>query len=140
MRPRRTVVFATWDAEEWGLIGSTEYVEDDSLRLMRGGVAYLNQDGSAQGAIFGGGGSPSLRSTLRDITRLIPDPNGKGSVYPNGSRARDWRSIRSSRRWETPAAAQTSPASTITLESPTATGDSADQAGCITRCTTRITG
>ena len=38
-RPRRTLVFATWDAEEWGLVGSTEYVEDDSLRLMRGAVA-----------------------------------------------------------------------------------------------------
>jgi N-acetylated-alpha-linked acidic dipeptidase len=42
-RPRRTLVFATWDAEEWGLVGSTEYVEDDSLRLSRGAVAYLNQ-------------------------------------------------------------------------------------------------
>ncbi|HEU4883240.1 MAG TPA: M28 family peptidase, partial [Longimicrobium sp.] len=60
-RPRRTVVFATWDAEEWGLIGSTEYVEDDSVRLLRGGVAYLNQDVSAIGTQFGGGGSPSLR-------------------------------------------------------------------------------
>ena len=34
-RPKRTIVFATWDAEEWGLIGSTEYVEDDSLRLLK---------------------------------------------------------------------------------------------------------
>jgi len=80
-RPKRTMVFATWDAEEWGLIGSTEYVEDDSLRLSRGAVAYLNQDVAAQGARFGGGGSPSLRGTLRDIARLVPDPNGKGSVY-----------------------------------------------------------
>ncbi len=48
-RPRRTMVFATWDAEEWGIIGSTEYVEDDSLRLEHGGVAYLNQDVAAQG-------------------------------------------------------------------------------------------
>ena len=53
MRPRRTIVFATWDAEEWGLIGSTEYVEEDSLRLMRGAVAYLNQDVSASGSQFG---------------------------------------------------------------------------------------
>ena len=68
-RPKRTIVFATWDAEEWGLLGSTEYVEDDSLRLMRGGVAYLNQDVAAQGARFGGGGSPSLRPMLRDIAR-----------------------------------------------------------------------
>ena len=81
MRPKRTIVFATWDAEEWGLVGSTEYVEDDSLRLMRGAVAYLNQDVSAQGPAFGGGGSPSLRATLRSVVRTIDDPSGKGSVY-----------------------------------------------------------
>ncbi|HEX5973042.1 MAG TPA: M20/M25/M40 family metallo-hydrolase [Gemmatimonadaceae bacterium] len=86
-RPKRTIVFATWDAEEWGLLGSTEYVEDDSLRLMRGGVAYLNQDVAAQGARFGGGGSPSLRPMLRDIARAVPDPNGKGSVYAEWRRA-----------------------------------------------------
>jgi N-acetylated-alpha-linked acidic dipeptidase len=81
MRPRRTIVFATWDAEEWGLVGSTEYVEDDSLRLQRGAVAYLNQDGAAQGPNFGGGGSPSLRETLRSVARVVDDPSGKGSVY-----------------------------------------------------------
>jgi N-acetylated-alpha-linked acidic dipeptidase len=80
-RPKRTIIFATWDAEEWGLLGSTEYVEDDSLRLQRGGVAYLNQDVAAQGPSFGGGGSPSLRSTLRDIAKIVKDPSGKGSVY-----------------------------------------------------------
>jgi N-acetylated-alpha-linked acidic dipeptidase len=79
-RPKRTIVFATWDAEEWGLVGSTEYAEDDSLRLARGAVAYLNQDVAAQGSSFNGGGSPSLRSTLRDIAKLVPDPNG-GTVY-----------------------------------------------------------
>lgn len=81
MRPKRTIVFATWDAEEWGLVGSTEYVEDDSLRLQRGAVAYLNQDVAAQGPSFGGGGSPSLRATLRSVARLVDDPSGKGSVY-----------------------------------------------------------
>jgi N-acetylated-alpha-linked acidic dipeptidase len=80
-RPRRTLVFATWDAEEWGLVGSTEYVEDDSLRLLRGAVAYLNQDVAAQGPTFGGGGSPSLRGTVRDVARMVPDPAGQGSVY-----------------------------------------------------------
>lgn len=80
-RPRRTLIFATWDAEEWGLIGSSEYVEDDSLRLTRGAVAYLNQDVSASGPSFGGGGTPSLRSVLRDVTRTVPDPSGEGSVY-----------------------------------------------------------
>lgn len=80
-RPRRTLVFATWDAEEWGLIGSSEYAEDDSLRLSRGAVAYLNQDGAASGPSFGGGGTPTLRPLLRDITKAVPDPSGDGSVY-----------------------------------------------------------
>lgn len=80
-RPKRTIVFATWDAEEWGLVGSTEYVEDDSLRLERGAIAYFNQDVAAQGSSFGGGGSPSLRAVLRDVIRIVPDPRGRGSVY-----------------------------------------------------------
>jgi N-acetylated-alpha-linked acidic dipeptidase len=87
IRPKRTIMFATWDAEEWGLIGSTEFVEDDSLRLAHNAVAYFNQDVAAQGSRFGGGGSPSLRSTLRDIARLVLDPNGKGSVYSEWRRA-----------------------------------------------------
>ncbi len=86
-RPKRTIVFATWDAEEWGLIGSTEHVEDDSLRLMRGGVAYLNQDVAASGPNFGGGGSPSLRPTLRDIVRQVPHPLAGTSVYAEWRRA-----------------------------------------------------
>jgi N-acetylated-alpha-linked acidic dipeptidase len=80
-RPKRTIVFATWDAEEWGLIGSTEFVEEDSLRLTRSAVAYLNQDDVAQGPNFGGGGSPSLRALLRDAARMVPHPGGEGSVY-----------------------------------------------------------
>ncbi len=79
-RPRRTILLATWDAEEWGLVGSTEFVEQDTLRLSRGAVAYLNQDVAASGARFGGGGSPSLRALLRDVTRAVPSPAG-GSVY-----------------------------------------------------------
>ena len=80
-RPKRTIVFATWDAEEWGLVGSTEFVEEDSLRLARSTVAYLNQDDVAQGPNFGAGGSPSLRSLLRDVAKNVRDPSGQGSVY-----------------------------------------------------------
>jgi N-acetylated-alpha-linked acidic dipeptidase len=80
-RPKRTIVFATWDAEEWGLVGSTEFVEDDSLRLRKSAVAYLNQDDIAQGPNFSGGGSPSLRALLRDVARQVPDPSREGSVY-----------------------------------------------------------
>lgn len=80
-RPKRTIIFATWDAEEWGLIGSTEFVEEDSLRLTKKAVAYLNQDDIAQGPNFSAGGSPSLRALLRDIARQVPDPSREGSVY-----------------------------------------------------------
>ncbi|MEO8910545.1 MAG: M20/M25/M40 family metallo-hydrolase [Gemmatimonadaceae bacterium] len=80
-RPKRTIIFATWDAEEWGLLGSTEFVEEDSLRLSKSAVAYLNQDDVAQGPNFSGGGSPSLRSLLRDIAKAVPDPSHQGSVY-----------------------------------------------------------
>ena len=87
LRPKRTIVFATWDAEEWGLIGSVEYVEDDSLRLTKNAVAYFNQDVAAQGPRFNGGGSPSLRATIRSIASEVPDPNGHGSVYTEWRRA-----------------------------------------------------
>jgi N-acetylated-alpha-linked acidic dipeptidase len=86
--PRRTIVFAAWDGEEWGLIGSTEYVEEDSLRLLRGAVAYLNQDAVASGPRFAAGGSPSLRALLRDATTRVADPSGRGSVYREWQRAR----------------------------------------------------
>jgi N-acetylated-alpha-linked acidic dipeptidase len=85
-RPKRTIIFATWDAEEWGLIGSTEFVEEDSLRLAHGAVAYLNQDVAAEGARFGAGGSPSLRAVLRDVARSVADPNGRGSVFSEWQR------------------------------------------------------
>ena len=90
-RPKRTIMFATWDAEEWGLIGSTEYVEDDSLRLLRGAVAYLNQDAAAEGARFGAGGSPSLRALLRDVARRIPDPHGGERLRRVAARVGDRR-------------------------------------------------
>lgn len=80
-RPKRTIIFATWDAEEWGLLGSTEFVEQDTLRLSKSAVAYLNQDDVAQGVNFNAGGSPSLRALLRDVAREVPDPGHGGSVY-----------------------------------------------------------
>jgi len=80
-RPRRTILFATWDAEEWGLVGSVEYVEDDSLRLQKGGVAYLNEDMIASGPRFGGGGSPSLRAVLRSAAEEVPAPDTAGSLW-----------------------------------------------------------
>jgi N-acetylated-alpha-linked acidic dipeptidase len=81
LRPARTLIFATWDAEEWGLIGSTEWVEEleDSLRAHV--VAYVNEDGTFSGPNFSAAGSPSLKPLMRDVARIVPDPTGPGSVY-----------------------------------------------------------
>ena len=68
-RPLRTIVFATWDAEEWGLVGSTEWVELMRDTLSANAVAYLNQDVAASGRSFGGGGTASLAAFLPRKTR-----------------------------------------------------------------------
>jgi N-acetylated-alpha-linked acidic dipeptidase len=83
LRPGRTLVFATWDAEEWGLIGSTEWVEEMEDSLRAHAVAYINEDGTFSGPEFGGAASPSLKPLIRDAARAVPDPTdpGGGSVY-----------------------------------------------------------
>ena len=80
-RPKRTLVFATWDAEEWGLIGSTEYVESREPSLRATTVAYLNQDMNATGRSFGASAAPTLRGVVRRATQLVPAPDSVGSVY-----------------------------------------------------------
>ena len=52
-RPGRTIVLCSWDAEEYGLIGSTEFVEDKGKLLRDGTVAYLNVDSAVAGEIMG---------------------------------------------------------------------------------------
>jgi N-acetylated-alpha-linked acidic dipeptidase len=73
--PRRTIVFAGWDGEEWGLIGSTEWVEEHAQTLSAGAVAYLNQDMIA-GPNFGAGASPSLKSLIRAAAAVVPLGDG----------------------------------------------------------------
>ncbi|KAM4794740.1 N-acetylated-alpha-linked acidic dipeptidase 2 [Rhinophrynus dorsalis] len=48
-RPRRTIIFASWDAEEFGLLGSTEWAEENAKILQERGVAYINSDSSIEG-------------------------------------------------------------------------------------------
>ena len=81
LKPARTVVFATWDAEEWGLIGSTEWVEELEDTLRAHVVAYINEDGTFSGPNFNGSGSPSLKPLLRAAAHAVPDPTGPGTVY-----------------------------------------------------------
>ncbi len=78
-RPKRTMVFASWDAEEEGLIGSTEWVEQNALALQRA-VAYFNIDVGVSGPDFSASAVPSLQRFLRQLTRAVPSPLG-GTVY-----------------------------------------------------------
>jgi len=78
--PRRTIAFATWDAEEWGIIGSTEWVEELAEELGAKAVAYLNQDGVAGGPNFSASASPSLKRLIREAAAVVPDPAG-GTVH-----------------------------------------------------------
>lgn len=80
-RPKRTIVFASWDAEEQGLIGSTEWVEQHEKELSSA-VAYFNTDTGAAGPNFRASAVPSLGRMLREVTRDVPSPAG-GSVYDN---------------------------------------------------------
>ncbi len=81
-RPRRTLVFASWDAEEFTLTGSTEWGELEAERLQAGALAYLNVDSSASGNQFRAAAVPALAGFLREVARAVPDPRG-GSVYDN---------------------------------------------------------
>jgi N-acetylated-alpha-linked acidic dipeptidase len=74
-RPRRSMVFAFWDAEEYGLVGSTEYAEDRAAELRERAVAYLNSDMYLPGPLRAGG-SPSLRGVVAEAARRVAAPDG----------------------------------------------------------------
>jgi N-acetylated-alpha-linked acidic dipeptidase len=78
-KPKRTLVFGSWDGEEEGLIGSTEWVEQHESDLANA-PAYFNVDVAVSGPKFGASAVPSLKQFLRDITKSVPSPKG-GTVY-----------------------------------------------------------
>ena len=79
-KPRRTLIFASWDAEEFTLTGSTEWGELEAERLRAGALAYLNVDSSSSGSNFTVAAVPALAQFLREVARDVPDPSG-GSIY-----------------------------------------------------------
>jgi N-acetylated-alpha-linked acidic dipeptidase len=85
-RPKRTMVFCSWDAEEQGLIGSTEWVEQHATELEKA-VLYINVDVAVAGPDFSASAVPSLKQFVRDVTKSVPSPMGP-SVYDV------WRSAR----------------------------------------------
>jgi N-acetylated-alpha-linked acidic dipeptidase len=74
-KPLRTIVFASWDGEEYGLIGSTEWVEEYLPWLTDSAVAYLNVDVGTRGTEFTAAASPLLNKLIYDVTNLVPSPN-----------------------------------------------------------------
>lgn len=78
-KPKRTIVFCSWDAEEEGLIGSTEWVEQHPEQLNHA-VAYFNVDVAVSGPNFTASTEPSLKEFVRDVTRAVPSPAGS-TVY-----------------------------------------------------------
>jgi N-acetylated-alpha-linked acidic dipeptidase len=78
-RPKRSLVFASWDGDEEGLIGSTEFAEQHAKELSKA-VAYFNMDVGVSGPDFGTSSVPSLKQYLRDVAKSVPSPKG-GSVY-----------------------------------------------------------
>lgn len=85
-RPKRTIVYASWDAEEPALLGSTEWAEDHDAELKQKAVAYINTDGNGRG-YFGAGGSHSLETFINDVVRDIQDPETKLSVWKRAQAA-----------------------------------------------------
>jgi len=88
LRPLRTIVFATWDAEEFGIIGSGEWVEANREVLTKHGVAYINLDMASMGLDFGTSASPSLRRVIMDAASSVPQPGHEGKTVLEAWRAR----------------------------------------------------
>lgn len=78
--PKRTIVIASWDGEEWGLLGSTEWAEKHADELRDKGVVYINSDSSSNGWLSAGG-SHSLQALVSEVARDVPGPRGGESVY-----------------------------------------------------------
>ncbi|MCH2162348.1 MAG: M28 family peptidase [Phycisphaerales bacterium] len=72
IHPRRSVLFAAWGAEEFGIIGSSEWCEANAVMLDANAVAYINLDMAAMGNGFGASATPSLRNAILKAAELVP--------------------------------------------------------------------
>jgi N-acetylated-alpha-linked acidic dipeptidase len=78
-KPKRRIVFGSWDAEEEGLIGSTEWAEGHA-RSLEHAVAYFNTDVSVSGPDFSASAVPTLKQFVRDVAKEVPSAKG-ATVY-----------------------------------------------------------
>ncbi|MBI3818059.1 MAG: M28 family metallopeptidase [Planctomycetes bacterium] len=83
LKPKRTIILASWDAEEYGLVGSTEWCEEirDALeKKTMSIVAYINCDAGVAGPKFHAGGAPSLSRFVRECAGAVEDPRERRSI------------------------------------------------------------
>jgi N-acetylated-alpha-linked acidic dipeptidase len=78
-RPKRTIILASWDGEEWGLLGSTEWAEKHAAELTGKAVVYINSDSTSKGWL-NVSGSHSLQAFANDLMRDVPDPKRDGKT------------------------------------------------------------
>ena len=78
-RPRRTIILASWDGEEWGLLGSTEWAEKHAAELTGKAVVYINSDSTSKGWLSVSG-SHSLEAFANDVMRDVNDPKRAGKT------------------------------------------------------------
>lgn len=104
-RPRRTLMLCSWDGEEYGLLGSTEWAEAHAGELAKQAVAYVNVDAAVSGKEFGAGGSHALRDLLAESLGEVADP-GQGVPLRKswndrlfGAQRADWARRNRERRW-----------------------------------------
>lgn len=74
-KPQRTIVFASWDGEEYGLLGSTEWVEEYIPWLSKAAVAYINIDVGCSGPDFHASASPALNGLINEVAGMVQSPN-----------------------------------------------------------------
>jgi N-acetylated-alpha-linked acidic dipeptidase len=94
-RPKRSILFASWDAEEFALTSSTEWGEQHADRLTHHAVAYVNVDSAASGSRFTAQAVPALNRVIAEATQTVRDPDGRMSVAAavRDRRARDLGSL-----------------------------------------------
>jgi N-acetylated-alpha-linked acidic dipeptidase len=97
-RPARTIVFAAWDGEEWGLLGSTEWAEAHADELRTKAVAYYNSDTNDAGWIETAG-SHALEQFITEVARDVTDPlTGKSALQARLDHQRAQRAQRDTSR------------------------------------------
>lgn len=79
-RPKRTLVYCAWDAEEQGLMGSVEWVEDHAKELKAKAVAYINSDGNGRG-FLDAEGSHAFSGLMTDISKSVIDPQTGVTIF-----------------------------------------------------------